>query len=272
MNVFVKYAKECDFGLFQILFFRSIVIFSFMLTYLLIKGHNPLGNQRKTLLLRGLFGSLGLTFYFITVTQIPLATAVSIQYTSPIFTTLLAIVINNQRSKPLTFLFYAIAFSGVLIIRGFDTRVDTLMLLTGIGSAFFSGMAYNMIRKIGKKDRSEVIVFYFPLVTLPLILVPTIMTWQQPVNLFEWSILLGIGGTTLIGQLFMTKAYQHSQLSGVAIFQYFGLLYALGFGYFIFGEEYEWITLLGMGLIVFGAIANALNSGRQKRIEKREAR
>ncbi len=267
MNVFVKYAKEFDFGIFQILFFRSIVIFSFMLIYLLARGINPLGNQRKTLLLRGLFGSLGLTFYFLTVTQIPLATAVSIQYLSPIFTTLLAIYINKQRSTPLTFVFYAVAFSGVLIIRGFDARVDTLMLLTGLASAFFSGMAYNMIRRIGSKDKSEVIVFYFPLVTLPLILWPTITTWQQPADLQQWAILLGIGGTTLIGQLFMTKAYQHSQLSGVAIFQYFGLLYALGFGYYLFGEKYSWLTLLGMALIVAGAISNALVTSRKKKAE-----
>ncbi|TNE82181.1 MAG: DMT family transporter [Bacteroidetes bacterium] len=256
MNVLVRYAD--NYSVFQLIFFRALV--TLLISYAVIKKHglNPFGNDKKHLILRGVFGFIGLTLYYLTLKHMPLAAAVSIQYLSPVFTAVLAIFINKQKMSWFTWLFYALAFAGVLVIRGFDARIELLILLAGIGSAVASGAAYNMIRKIGKNDDPNVVVFYFPLVTLPLVLIPAINTWIWPKDMLEWLILIGIGITTQYGQVFMTRAFQHSNLAGVAIFQYFGIFYALGFGYFLFSETYNWLSIAGMFLVIAGAVGNAL--------------
>jgi len=256
MNLLVKWSGE--YNIFQIIFFRSVVTLIISYLFILKKGISPLGNDKKHLILRGLFGFGGLSLYFLTVQHIPLATAVSIQYLSPVFTALLAIYINKQKSPWYTWLFYVVAMGGVILIKGYDPRVDLWMLLAGIASAIFSGAAYNMIRRIGKQDDPDVVVFYFPLVTLPLVIFPAIYFWIWPADIWQWLILIGVGVTTQFGQVYMTRAFQMSDLGGIAIFQYFGLVYALAFGFFFFDEGFGWMTYMGMFLIVGGAIGNAM--------------
>ncbi len=261
MNVLVRYCH--DYSTYQVILIRALV--TLFISYLFIrkKGLNPFGNERKLLFLRGLFGFISLSLYFLTLQKIPLASAVSFQYLSPVFTALLAIFINRQRFPLFTWIFYAIAIGGVFLIQGVDSRIHWTMLLAGMGSALAAGAAYNVIRKIGKRDDPDVIVFYFPLVTLPFVLWPALQNWIWP-NSIDWLILIGVGICTQFGQIFMTRAYQHSQLAGVAIFQYFGMIYALTLGWFLFDEQYAWLTYLGMFLLVAGAIGNALMGNRAK--------
>lgn len=256
MNLLVKLSG--DYNIFQIIFFRAVI--TLIISYLFIrrKKISPFGNDKKHLILRGLFGLGGLTLYFLTVQHMPLATAVSIQYLSPIFTALIAIYINKQKSPWYTWVFYFVAMGGVVLIKGYDPRVDIWMLIAGVVSAIFSGAAYNMIRRIGKQDDPDVIVFYFPLVTLPLVAIPALYYWIWPADIWQWLILIGVGVTTQFGQVYMTRAFQHSDLGGIAIFQYFGLVYALAFGFILFDEGFGWMTYIGMLLIVGGAIGNAL--------------
>ena len=89
MTLFVKFIDGIH--AFEIIFFRSVFSLIFSLTYLKIKKIAPLGNNKKYLILRGVFGVTALTLFFITLQKIPLANAVTIQYLSPIFTAIFAI-------------------------------------------------------------------------------------------------------------------------------------------------------------------------------------
>jgi len=111
MNVSVKYISHLP--AIEIIMFRSL--FSFVVSYLILKRKRipPFGNNKKLLILRGVTGSVGLISFFYTLQNIPLASAVTIQYLSPIFTSLLGILIVKERVKPLQFLYFAIAFAGV---------------------------------------------------------------------------------------------------------------------------------------------------------------
>ena len=163
MNVAVKFLPHIP--AIEIILFRSV--FSFIFSYMILKRKSVpvLGNNRKLLVLRGVVGSVGLITFFYTLQNIPLASAVTIQYLGPIFTSILGIFIVKEKVKPKQFVFFAIAFLGVLTIEGFDPRIDALFLGIGIVSALFSGLAYNVIRKLKNTEHPLVIVFYFPLVT-----------------------------------------------------------------------------------------------------------
>ncbi len=260
MNVLVKMVPNIP--AIEVVFFRSLV--SFVMSYSYLKyAHIPvLGKNKKWLIARGAAGAIALSMYFYTLQNIPLASAVTMQFLSPIFTSILGIFIVRERVKSWQWFFYLIAFVGVLVIQGFDPRISTEMFFIGITASVFSGLAYNFIRKINTKEHPLVIVFYFPLITLPLAGVYSAFNWVMPSG-NEWYLLLMIGILTQIAQYFMTKSYQAEDLSKVASLKYLTILYALGFGYIFFDETFTWEVYFGISLIILGVLLNVLYKSRK---------
>ena len=239
----------------ELILFRSLISLVLSLGYLIPKRINPLGNNRKFLLLRGVFGVTALSLFFVTLQNIPLASAVTIQYLSPIFTAIIAIFLLGERMKRMQWLFFAIAFVGVALLKGFDERVSLFYLLLGVGSAFFAGAAYNCIRMVKDTDHPLVVVLYFPMVATPIMLVLTYFDWVTPIG-WDWVLILLLGIFTQIGQVFMTRALQTEKANLVTSLKYLGSLYALVYGYFIFDETYGLVSLLGILLVLAGVLLN----------------
>jgi len=227
-----------------------------------LKKINPLGKNRKILFLRGLAGALALMMFFTTLQEIPLASAVTIMFLGPIFTAILGVWIVKEKVFPLQWVFFALSLIGIVMIKGFDPRVSPYMALLGLGAAFFSGVAYNMIRKLNTSEHPLVIIFYFPLVTLPIVGVYSALHWVQPQGL-EWLFLIAIGVLTQFAQYFMTKSYQSEDLSKVANINFIGVLYALGFGYVLFGETFNLLTYLGMTCVMLGVVLNVIYKNKK---------
>ncbi|HNP20082.1 MAG TPA: DMT family transporter [Fulvivirga sp.] len=259
MNVFVKMIPNIP--AVEIVFFRSVI--SLVLSYLFLKaqGVNIWGNRKKYLILRGMSGAIALILYFTTLQAMPLASAVTIQFLSPIFTAIMGIYIVKEKVKPLQWIFFLLAFAGVIMIKGFDPRVTPLLFGLGITSALFSGLSYNFIRKVKLTEHPLVVVFYFPLVTLPITGVISYFDWVQPIG-WEWMILILIGVLTQFAQYFMTKAYQAEELSKVASLNYIGIIYALGLGFVFFGELFNAMTYVGMFVMLMGVFLNVWYKNR----------
>ncbi|MCF8461767.1 MAG: DMT family transporter [Flavobacteriales bacterium] len=241
----------------ELILFRSGISLILSLAYLLPKGIHPLGNNRKFLLLRGVFGVTALSLFFITLQKLPLASAVTVQYLSPIFTAIIAIFLLGERMKKLQWFFFGLAFLGVVLLKGFDERVSVLYLGLGVLSAFFAGAAYNCIRMVKDTDHPLVVVLYFPMIAIPIMLVLSYFEWVTPIG-WDWGLILLLGIFTQIGQVYMTKALQAEKANVVASLKYLGSLYALIFGYFIFDETYNWISIVGIVLILSGVLMNVL--------------
>jgi drug/metabolite transporter (DMT)-like permease len=205
--------------------------------------------------LRGIFGVTALSLFFITLQNIPLASAVTIQYLSPIFTAIIAIFLLGERMKKVQWLFFLLAFVGVAMLKGFDERVSVFYLVLGLISAFFAGAAYNCIRMVKDTDHPLVVVLYFPMVATPIMLVLSYFNWVSPIG-WDWAIILLLGVFTQVGQVFMTKALQAEKANVVASLKYLGSIYALIFGYFIFDEAYDFVSILGILLILLGVLLN----------------
>lgn len=253
MNVSVKLVSHIP--AIEIILFRSV--FSLIFTYFLIKkaGIPVFGTYKKLLVLRGIVGSIGLIAFFYNLQSIPLASAVTINYLAPVFTTILGIFIVKEKVRPIQFLFFGISFAGVVIIEGFDPRISAFDLGVGLIAALAMGLAYNLIRKTGNNEHPLVIMFYFPLITVPIAIIVSSFVWVMPVG-WDWLILLAVGLLTQFAQYFMTLAYQNAQLSKVSSLSYLGIIYALGFGYFIFEETFTLVTFSGMLLVLAGVLLN----------------
>ncbi|MGE3168189.1 MAG: DMT family transporter [Pyrinomonadaceae bacterium] len=261
-NVLVKQVSHIP--AMEVVFFRCVVASLFCFAGLYRAGADWKGSHRGLLIARGVFGTTALYFFFVTIQNIPLASAMTIQYLSPIFTSVIAIVLLSEKVKAIQWSFYALAFGGVLLIEQFDPRISLFYLSIGILSAFCSGVAYNLVRRMREQEHPLTVVLHFQLVGVIAGGISLFFNWTTP-NGLDWLWLFLIGVLSQLGQIFLTNALQRERAAGVAIINYSGLVYAIFFSVFVFGESIFPITLLGMLLVVSGVLLSLIYSKRENR-------
>lgn len=267
-NVFVKQLSGMP--VMEIVFFRSLLAGALCFWGLRRLGKAWKGNNRKYLIYRGIAGTTALVLFFLTLQNIPLASATTIQYLSPIFTATIAVFFLKESVKPFQWLFYAMAFAGVLLMKSFDTRVSVGFLALGIVAAFGSGVAYNLVRKLKDSEHPLVIILYFQFVGLAVSFPALFLNWKTPTPR-DWFYLSMVGLFSYLGQVFLTNAFSREAAASVAIIVYTGLIYAIGIGWFFYGETQTMFTFLGMGLVVCGVMLSVLYGRRSKASEKAAA-
>jgi RarD protein len=259
MNVLIKLIPAIP--ALEIVVFRSVI--SFVISFWAIKRAkiSLFGNNKPILVLRGVFGSIGLIAFFYTLQHMPLAAASVIHYTSPIFTGIIAMVLLKEKMNTQQYVFFFISIIGVFTVYGFDLRVDFAGMSIGLLAALASAAAYNCIRKLQLTENPNVIILYFPMVALPVsaCLILWMDSWVWPQG-WDWFYLLLIGLLTQLAQYGLTIAYQNEKATKIAPISYVGIVYALVFGYFLFDETFDWKVLLGMFLVLLGVILNIFQS------------
>ena len=265
MNVAVKLLPHIP--AVEIVFFRSVV--SLALSYGILKARKVhiWGKNYKLLILRGASGAMALVLYFRLIQDIPLASATTILFLSPVFASILGIFFVKEEVRPIQWLFYIISFLGILMIKGFDSRIAFIYLLMGFSSSLFSGVAFNCIRKLNTSEHPLVIIFYFPLVTMPFTGIWSYFNWVTPRGT-DWLVLFMVGLLTQIAQYFMTRSFQSEEISKVASLRYLGIIYALIFGYLFFDEHFNFWVYAGMGLTILGVVLNIWYKHAQLRADK----
>ncbi len=253
MNLLVKFLAH--FGGAQLVFFRAFGSLFFTMTYLLLHKIPILGNQKGLMICRGLAGVTSMGLFFMSVNYLPIGSAVSLRYLSPIFATIFAVFFLKEFVKPVQWLFFLMAFGGVLMIKGFDPNIDSIGLLLVLGSAIFSGVVYVLINKIGNRDHPVVIVNYFMWISVAVGGVLSIFNWTTPIGV-EWLLLLSLGIFGYFGQLFMTKAFQSQATNKVVSLKYVEVLFTMIAGVFWFSDIYPFLSIIGTLLVVTGLILN----------------
>ena len=254
MNIGVKYLAHIP--PWEIAFFRALV--SGAICYGLLKraGLHPWGTNKRVLIFRGLAGTIALVMYFYTLQHMPLASAITIQLLSPIFTIIIAGLLLGEPPRPIQWLFFLLSFMGVVMIKGFDPRVSLFDLGLGISAAVMSALAYNFVRQLRSTDHHLVVVLYFPLVAVPITGSLALVQWVVPTAV-DWVILLAIGLVVTVAQIYMTKGYQADRASNVSNFNYLQVVYGLVLGYLLFNESIGWLAMLGIAFIVTGVLLSS---------------
>ncbi|WP_232517343.1 MULTISPECIES: DMT family transporter [Aquimarina] len=255
MNLLVKYLSH--FGGGELVFFRAIGSLFFTMSYLRYHKISIFGNQKKLLIYRGLAGVTSMCLFFMSVNYLPIGSAVSLRYISPIFATILAVFFLREKVKPIQWLFFLMAFGGVLMIKGFDPNINSYGLLLILFSALFSGVVYVLINKIGQKDHPVVIVNYFMWISVIVGGILSIFNWKTPIGI-EWVILLSLGIFGYFGQLFMTKAFQSQATNKIVSLKYIEVIFTMIAGVFWFSDVYPIMSLIGTLLVITGLILNII--------------
>ena len=255
MNASAKYLENVT--AYQITFFRALGSLLLCLAFLKVRKIPIWGTNRKLLWSRGIIGTISMVLFFLTIKEIPFGSAVCLRYLSPIFAALLAILWLKERISPLQWACFLVAFLGVLILKGFDSRISMLGLGYIVTSAFFSGMVYVIIRRIGFREHPVVIVTYFMLCASIAGGCLSVFNWQAP-DPSDWFVLASLGLFGFFGQYFMTRAYQTTDIGVVGPVKYMESVFALSVGWIWFGEGYTLLSLTGIFLIVGSMILNVL--------------
>lgn len=246
----------------EIVLARSIV--SLVIGYLTVvhAGVSIWGTHKALLCLRGFFGFIALACVFYALIHLPLAEATVIQYLHPMFTALLAAVILREAVGLRLFASLLLSSAGVLLVArpttlfgDTATGLRSFDVMVAIAGAFFSACAYIVVRYLSTREHPHVIVFYFPLVTIPLTLPSVASNFVMPQGM-EWLVLLGIGVVTQLGQIALTYGMRHETAARATGFSYMQVVFAAFWGILFFQELPDAWVMAGAACILGGSLLN----------------
>ena len=237
----------------ELVFFRSVFVAGLTLLWLHRKGLPLLGRNRRLLFLRGLFGYLALSAFFYTLTHIPIADSVILQYTNALFAALLSPWLLKERNTARDWRYFALAFSGlVLIVRpGFSLQASAAAI--GLLGACCSAVAYILVRRLRQTDHELHIILAFPMVSIVFSAPFAIRGFVMPRG-WEWLMLAGIGATTMIAQLLMTRALHLERAARATNASYVAVVFSTLWGLVLWGEIPTWPTLLGALIVILAVV------------------
>jgi drug/metabolite transporter (DMT)-like permease len=240
----------------QIVFVRAVVTLVLSLALLLHARVRVWGEHHRLLVLRGLLGFGALSAFYYSLVHLPLAEATVIQYTNPVLTALLAALLLRERMGRAEIACLLLSMLGVMIIArpGFlfgaaGAAIETRLVLIALAGALCSAGAYTTVRRIGAREHPLVVVFYFPLVTVPAVLPFVLPVWLWPTPA-EWLALLGVGISTQIAQVNMTKGLQLEPAGRATAVGYLQIVFAAAWGALFFADLPDRWTVTGALLIL----------------------
>jgi drug/metabolite transporter (DMT)-like permease len=240
-------------------------------------------NNHAGHLKRGLIGSLGMFFGFAALTILPLTDATAISFTAPLISVVLAAFVLGEVVRLYRWTAVLIGFCGVIVMlwpyisaeaisRQTDTRLALGALFGFLGSAC-AAFAMIEVRKLTSTETTAAIVIYFSLMTTTFGMLTIVAgaidpawAWVTP-NPKQALLLVLVGVMGGFGQIFLTESYRRAPASLVAPFDYAGMVFAIGWGYFLFSELPHQLVLIG-ACIVCGAGLYVILRERQLGIDR----
>ena len=254
-----------DLNSFQVMFFAAACTVPFILAQIFWMDRKAslkpaLPGLTALRVLITLFGSAFVTYTF---THLPLAQCYAILFTMPMIITLLAWPLLGERIDPGRGLIILLGFGGVLIALQPGTTQFQLAHLTAICGAITGALNSLLLRKIGHRERSGVILLYPVLVQALATSLIMPFVWH-PLSLHDWQIgiLMGFLGTA--GGLFIIAAYRTAPAIVVAPMQYSQIMWASALGYLFWGERPSLATASGIGVIIAAGMLLLFAAGRRQ--------
>jgi drug/metabolite transporter (DMT)-like permease len=266
MGVCVKLGSA-QFAAAELVFWRGMVSTLLIGGYIVLRGLSLATPHARTHVVRGFSGFVSLVLYFYSISMVPLATAVTLNYTSPLF---LALLLVLWLKEPVRRGFYAALSAGfigvVFLLQPTLGRDQLLGALFGLGSGIISSVAYLNVRRLGELGEPEWrTVFYFSALSalcgLPWMLLANPF---HAIDLRGGLLLLGVGGIGVLAQLCMTAAYKRGKTLASASLAYTTVVFSSIFGMLLWDEILPWQGWVGAVLVVAsGLFATALSRRKE---------
>lgn len=252
MGAMIKLAELRGARLVELLFFRQAFALPVVCTAVLFgPGLATLKTRRLPAhILRTAIGLASMSFMFSAVIMLPLAEATTLQFTVPIFATILGAVVLREPTGWHRWGAVIAGFVGVIIVaQPGSAHIPLLGAATGLTAALLSATVSILLRHIGKTERPTTTVFYFSLLSL----VPLTPLFVLSVSAHDggtWVLLVLIGLTGGVGQIAMTSSLSLAPVAVVVPMDYSGLIWATLFGWLVFAVLPTPMTWVGAPIIV----------------------
>jgi drug/metabolite transporter (DMT)-like permease len=222
------------------------------------KRRSPLlGKEPRLLFLRGVFGFVSLSCFYIALVLLPLADAMVIQFTNPVFTALIAMLLLGEALKGRDLLLTLGSLSGVILVArpsflfgsAGAAALDPLAVGIALCGAVFSATAYVLVRRL-RAEEPMVVIFWFGWVSV-LFSIPFLLfsgpRWPTGA---EWLVLVGVGVSTHMGQVFLTRGLALEAAGRATAIGYLQILFAMVWGFLLFDDLPDGPTLAGAAIII----------------------
>ncbi len=255
MGVFVKFGSA-QFSYIELVFYRSAL--GLLIVYLIMRSqHIRLATPHwRNHLLRGISGTVALALFFYCITVLPLATAITLNYTAPMFLTLLTmLVFKDKFHLPLT-IAIALGFCGVVLLLHPTLARDQLTTgLLGLISGLLAGVAYLNVKQLGALGEPDTrTVFYFSLTATLISGGWMLLDTAHAITLHGGFILSGLALTATLAQLAMTRAYRTGRTLVVGSLAYSTIVFASLFGMLLWNETLPLSSWSGVALIIASGV------------------
>lgn len=251
---------------FEIAFFRNF--FGLMFALPLLARHG-LGIFRTTKLslyfMRCVLGIVAMLAGFWAIVNLPLAQAISLSYSTPLFVTIGAVLVLGEIVRARRWTAVAIGFAGVMLIVKPGAATFTPGTLIALLAAAMSGIVAISIKFLTRTEKPDTIVLYTTLLWVPMSLAPALLFWQMPHGIiWLWIVLAGLFGTA--GHMFWTRALRLGDASALTPISFLQMPVVATFGYFLFNEKLDRWTVLGAAIIF---ASNVYIARREAQIARR---
>ena len=253
MDIIVKWSEAYPLG--QVLFFRG---FFGVILYFIIMPRDRIKDfyltKRPGLhFLRCMSGLIALVAIFIALRNLPLATVVSISFAAPIFTTIFSIFLLSEKVGMFRWIAVLVGFIVIIIITEPGFSSFNIYFIYPI--IFCLGLSYVAIaiRQLSTTEPVWLISLYFSIAITLASLVTLPYGWVIP-NFGDLILLMLIGVFGGVANLWLGQSYKLAEVSLVSPLKYLALVFAIAFGYFIWGEIPSFKTLLGAALVIISSI------------------
>ena len=207
------------------------------------------------LVIRCVLGTIGIFANFYALSHIPIAEGQTLNKTAPFWTLILAWIFLREKVSVRQFAAVAVAFVGALLVvkPGF-AGVAALPLAMGALGGFCAGGAYAAVRSLGRSGMNpSLIVLAFSafscVVSVPLTLMDFV-----PLTSAQVLVLCGAGAGAALGQFGITLAYRYAAPREIAVYDYTNILFTAAFGYLVFGQVSDVLSIVGMVVIIAAAL------------------
>ena len=255
MGLFVKLGAA-HFTSTELVFYRSL--FGLIVTFLFLTScRMPLTTVHwKIHCWRGLFGLGGLLLFFYCLTQLPLATAVSLNNTWPLFLIILATLILKEHLHWPLACAVMLGFTGVLLLLQPTLNENQLFAgLLGVISGLLASIAHFNVKQLGKLGESDwLVVFYFTLISTIITGIWLTLTQFSTITPHNLLLLIGVGLTATLAQLALTRAYRMGKTMVIGALAYSTVLFSGLWDVYFWEEVLPISAWAGMGLIILGGI------------------
>ena len=241
----------------ELAMYRSLVGLVAIGAFLLWRRETARTRFWKSHFWRGSTGTISLVASFYAMTELPLALAMTLNYTSPIWLTMLSALLLKERFNARLIFSITLGFVGVAMLLRPTLASDQMFAgLIGLASGFFAACAYVNVKKLGEAgEPAWRVVFYFSVVgTLGSALTQPLTGAFHSITVGNVWPLLGVGLLATLAQLAMTRAYHSGNTVVVGAFAYSTVIFAAIFGVVFFNEQLPWQAWLGMLVIIISGM------------------